>query len=306
MKRNIALWVMVLSFLVGTVLVIYPVACNLFYEKNQSYVLAQYDAAIAQNDQMEMSAELQAAQEYNRSLLEGEAILADPFNSDMESGQAGDRYFELLNPEQNGIMGYVEIPKISITLPIYHGTSAQVLERGVGHIPGTSLPVGGESTHTALTAHTGMAGKRMFTDLSQVEKGDVFYIHVLGTILAYQVEEIWVVEPDDTENLLIQPGRDLATLMTCYPYGINTQRLLVQGSRIPYSQALVQQGEQNTEPQKNVWKLEYEKAVLLCLAIYLPLTAVVVLVLIRRGKRRPFRYQRNSGPQEIEKEDQST
>ena len=186
MKRNIALWVIVLSFLVGTVLVIYPVACNLFYEKNQSYVLAQYDAAIAQNDQMEMSAELQAAQEYNRGLLEGEAILADPFNSDMESGQAGDHYFELLNPEQNGIMGYVEIPKISITLPIYHGTSAQVLERGVGHIPGTSLPVGGESTHTIITGHSGMASQKMFTDLEQLREGDIFYLHVLDETLAYE------------------------------------------------------------------------------------------------------------------------
>lgn len=286
MKRFAIPLFIVIIFLAGISIVIYPVASNLIYEKNQSHVLAQYDETMEQMEQEELDEELQAAQEYNRSLLESEAFLTDPFDPELVLDPTVEPYASLLNVEGDGIMGYVEIPKISVNLPIYHGTTAQVLEQGIGHLQNTSLPVGGESTHTVLTGHTGLAGKRLFTDLSQLEVEDVFYLHVLGDTLAYQVEAIYIVEPDQTEYLVVESGRDLVTLVTCHPYGINTHRLLVRGTRIPYEQALEQQQIQGDTPQgTSVWEKEYQKAIVICLAFYIPLTIIVACVLLRRRKK---------------------
>lgn len=151
---------------------------------------------------------------------------------------AAENYDSQLNIAGNGIMGYVEIPKIQVNLPIYHGTDAEVLDRGVGHLLGSSLPVGGENTHTILSGHSGMASQKMFTDLEQLTQGDVFYLNVLNETLAYQVTEINAVLPYETDLLGIVPGEDLCTLVTCTPYGINTHRLLVRGSRFPMRKRL--------------------------------------------------------------------
>ncbi|OUN21451.1 class C sortase [Pseudoflavonifractor sp. An85] len=286
MKRFAAPVLIALIFLVGGGFVLYPLVSNALYEKNQSRVLAQYDEAMEQVQQEQLDAEFQAAQEYNRSLLEGEVYLTDPFDPDLVQDPTEEPYSSLLNVEGDGMMGYVEIPKIDVYLPVYHGTTKNVLETGVGHLQNTSLPVGGESTHAVLTGHTGLSGKRLFTDLSQLVVEDVFYIHVLGQVLAYQVEQIYIVEPDDTEHLVVQQGRDLATLVTCHPYGINTHRLLVQGTRIPYEQALEQQQIQGDLSQgTSVWETEYRKAIIICLAVYIPLTTIVAFVLLRRRKK---------------------
>lgn len=277
-------------FLLGVFIVIYPVVSNLLYEKHQSHVLAQYDETMNQMGQEKLDTELRAVQEYNSSLLSGEAWLTDPFDPDLVLDPQAEPYASLLNLEGNGIMGYVEIPPIDVNLPIYHGTTPEVLEKGIGHLQNTSLPVGGESTHTVLTGHTGMAGKRLFTDLSQLEVGDVFYIHVAGNTLAYQVKEIFIVEPDQTEHLVVKPGQDLATLITCHPYGINTHRLLVQGTRIPYEQAMEQQqSPDNVAQGSSVWQVEYRKAIIICLMVYIPLTVVVVFLLLRRRRKRSDR-----------------
>lgn len=285
MKRFTLSLLIIFLFLAGASTVIYPMASNLFYEKNQSHVLEEYDETMEQLAQEELDRERQAAQEYNRSLLESEAFLTDPFDPELVLDPTVEPYASLLNLEGNGIMGYVEIPKISVNLPIYHGTTAQVLEQGIGHLQNTSLPVGGESTHTVLTGHTGLAGKRLFTDLSQLEEGNLFYLHVLGETLAYQVEAIYIVEPDQTEHLVVETGRDLVTLVTCHPYGINTHRLLVQGTRIPYEVALAQQVQEDVPQETSVWEKEYYKAILICLAIYIPLTVTVVLLVSRRRKQ---------------------
>ena len=293
MKRFFIPLLIIILFLVGITIVVYPVVSNQLYEKNQSHVTAQYDETIEQMEQEALARELQAAQEYNRSLLESEAFLTDPFDPELVLDPTVEPYASLLNVEGDGIMGYVEIPKISVNLPIYHGTTAQVLEQGIGHLQNTSLPVGGESTHTVLTGHTGLAGKRLFTDLSLLEVGDVFYLHVLKDTLAYQVEEVNIVEPDQTENLVVKQGQDLATLVTCHPYGLNTHRLLVRGSRIPYEQALEQQQIQSDMSQgTSVWEIEYRKAITICLAVYIPLTIIAVFVLLRRRKR-------HSGPKHL-------
>lgn len=285
MKRFTLSLLIIFLFLAGASTVIYPMASNLFYEKNQSHVLEEYDETMEQLAQEELDRERQAAQEYNRSLLESEAFLTDPFDPEFVLDPTVEPYASLLNLEDNGIMGYVEIPKISVNLPIYHGTTAQVLEQGIGHLQNTSLPVGGESTHSVLTGHTGLAGKRLFTDLSQLEEGNLFYLHVLGETLAYQVEAIYIVEPDQTEHLVVETGWDLVTLVTCHPYGINTHRLLVQGTRIPYEVALAQQVQEDVPQETSVWEKEYYKAILICLAIYIPLTVTVVLLVSRRRKQ---------------------
>lgn len=285
MKRFTLSLLIIFLFLAGASTVIYPMASNLFYEKNQSHVLEEYDETMEQLAQEELDRERQAAQEYNRSLLESEAFLTDPFDPELVMDPTVEPYASLLNLEGNGVMGYVEIPKISVNLPIYHGTTAQVLEQGIGHLQNTSLPVGGESTHSVLTGHTGLAGKRLFTDLSQLEEGNLFYLHVLGETLAYQVEAIYIVEPDQTEHLVVETGRDLVTLVTCHPYGINTHRLLVQGTRIPYEVALAQQVQEDVPQETSVWEKEYYKAILICLAIYIPLTVTVVLLVSRRRKQ---------------------
>lgn len=283
-KKDIVPFLIALLFLAGVSIVLYPLISNTLYEKNQSLVLAQYETAMDAIPAEQQDAAWQAAQAYNSSLLEGEAFLTDPFDPEKVLDPAAKPYADLLNLEDDGLMGYVEIPRIDVYLPIYHGTTADVLEKGIGHLQNTSLPVGGAGTHAVLTGHTGLAGKRLFTDLSQLETEDVFYLHILGRTLAYQVKAIYIVEPDQTEYLVIQPDQDLVTLLTCYPYGINTQRLLVQGSRVSYEQAIQQQAIQadTTPAQTSTWTLEYRKALILCLILYIPLSLLLIRLLLRK------------------------
>lgn len=286
MRRILPLIFIALIFLAGISLVVYPMVSNTLYERDQSTVLAEYDENVAQAEQSELEEALKLARDYNRQLLEGSVFLTDPFDPNLQLDPTVKPYADLLNLEGDGMMGYVEVPKIDVYLPIYHGTTGEVLEKGVGHLQNTSLPVGGESSHAVLTGHTGLSGKRLFTDLTEVEVGDVFYLHILGQTLAYQVDRIDIVDPDDTALLQVETGEDLVTLVTCYPYGINTQRLLVRGTRISYEEAVEQQALQGTMDQgDSVWVRQYRKAILVCVAVYVPLTAVVVLLLLRRRKK---------------------
>lgn len=179
---------------------------------------------------------------------------------------ASQDYESQLNIAGNGIMGYVEIPAIGVTLPIYHGTGADTLERGIGHLLGSSLPVGGESTHTVLTGHSGMASQKMFSDLADMQIGDVFYLDVLGERLAYQVDQIKTVLPTDTSDLGIADGKDYCTLVTCTPFGANTHRLLVRGTRIAYAEAEAITEETTPEElPESTWEQEYRKGI--CIAV---------------------------------------
>lgn len=307
MKRFGIPLLIALLFLAGISIVLYPMVSNVLYEKDQSIVLTQYNESVEQTDTEQLDAERQAAREYNESLLESDVFLSEPFDPSQILDPTVEPYASLLNLEGDGIMGYVEIPEISVNLPIYHGTAPEVLGKGIGHLQNTSLPVGGENTHTVLTGHTGLAGKRLFTDLSQLETGDAFYLHILGQTLAYEVDAIHIVEPNQTELLTIQPGRDLATLVTCHPYGINTHRLLVRGTRVPYEEAVAQQEiRQQTQRPESVWETEYKKAVLLCIAVYLPLTAVIVFLLLRRGRKHSRPARRAPGKHERPRKAQKT
>ena len=207
-------------------LLLYPLVGELLSEKYHSDVETSYTAAIEDTDDAELTAQREAAEQYN-AMLSGATIT--------EGGASAPPlpYAEQLTV--GGVMAYVDIPKINVYLPAQHGTGAETLEKFVGHVVGTSLPVGGENTHAVLSAHSGMASSKLFSDIDQLEKGDVFYIHVLGEVLAYEVDSINTVLPTDTSLLQIEAGKDLVTLVTCTPFGINTHRLLVRGHRVPYT-----------------------------------------------------------------------
>ena len=206
-------------------LLLYPLIGELISEKYHSDVETTYTAAIEDTDDAELTAQRQAAEQYN-------AMLANATISEGGASAPPLAYAEQLTV--GGVMAYVDIPQIGVYLPVQHGTGAETLEKSVGHVVGTSLPVGGSSTHAVLSAHSGMASAKLFSDIDQLEKGDAFYIHVLGDTLAYEVDSINTVVPTDTSLLQIEEGKDLVTLVTCTPFGINTHRLLVRGHRVPY------------------------------------------------------------------------
>ncbi len=208
-------------------LMLYPLVGELLSERYHSDVETTYTAAIADADDAELTAQRQAAEQYN-AMLSGTAAIT-------EGGASAPPlpYAEQLTV--GGVMAYVDIPKINVYLPVQHGTDAETLERAVGHVVGTSLPVGGSSTHAVLSAHSGMASSKLFSDIDQLTAGDTFYIHVLGDTLAYRIDAINAVLPTDTHLLQIEDGKDLVTLVTCTPFGVNTHRLLVCGHRVPYT-----------------------------------------------------------------------
>lgn len=207
-------------------LMLYPLVGELLSERYHSDVETAYTAAITDTDDTELTAQRQAAEQYN-AMLSGTAITEE--GADAPSSA----YTEQLTV--GGVMCYVDIPKINAYLPVQHGTDADTLERAVGHVVGTSLPVGGSSTHAVLSAHSGLASSKLFSNIDQLTEGDMFYIHVLGEVLAYKVDAINTVLPTDTSLLQIEDGRDYVTLVTCTPFGVNTHRLLVRGHRVSYT-----------------------------------------------------------------------
>ena len=207
-------------------LMLYPLAGELVSEKYHSDVETTYTAAIEDTDAAELTAQREAAEQYNAMLSGAVAIT--------EGGASAPPLIYAEQLTVGGVMCYIDIPKINVYLPVQHGTGAETLEKSVGHVVGTSLPVGGSSTHAVLSAHSGMASSKLFSDIDQLTEGDVFYIHVLGEVLAYKVDAIHTVLPTDTSLLQIEDGKDQVTLVTCTPFGVNTHRLLVRGHRVPY------------------------------------------------------------------------
>ena len=244
-----------MAFLLALGLTLYPVISNYANQKYASQIHTAYQEVMEQIDDSALREAKEQAEIYNHSLIPG-ASTQDAYSQEGLKAASQD-YNSQLDVAGNGIMGYVEIPKISVNLPIYHGTENDSLERGIGHLLGSSLPVGGESTHTILSGHSGMASQKMFTDLEQLTAGDVFYLHVLNETLAYQVVELNTVLPYDTSLLGIVPGEDLCTLVTCTPYGVNTHRLLVRGSRIPYEEAAALAEENIEQAPRSSWEQKY-------------------------------------------------
>jgi sortase A len=230
-KKYIALG---LLFLIGLSILLYPLISNQWNSYRDRKLINQYDQTVADTtDDEKIEEMLSAARAYNEEI--DEESMPDAFS--VRDGVTDAEYKSLLNVEADGMMGYVEIPVIGQTIPIYHYTTEESLQKGAGHLFGSSLPIGGENTHAVISAHRGLPSAKLFTDLNLVQEGDVFYIHILKETLAYEVDQILTVEPEETDSLAISKGEDLVTLVTCTPYAVNTQRLLVRGHRIDYDEA---------------------------------------------------------------------
>jgi len=253
---------------------------------NQSSEVQAYGQDMQKVDDEQILKERKEAEEYNKSLL-GNVVLTDPFDPGIEPVKDYE-YERLLNLSDNLVMASIEIPVIDINLPIYHGTSDEVLQKGVGHLQKTSLPIGGKGTHCVLTGHTGLSSASLFTDLNLLKKNDVFLIHCLNDTLAYRVDQIKIVEPDNTSDLRIDAEHDYVTLVTCTPYGINSHRLLVRGTRIPYEEKdeLIAVGQ--SRAGESTWMSEYKKAlwaggIIFALII---ITFVIVKIILKKRRRK--------------------
>lgn len=265
-KKLLLICVAVITFLLALLIMLYPIISSMYNERHQSEIHTNYRDQVAQADNTEKEKARELAAAYNDAIANN-VQLTESFSKDALLWASED-YRNQLNITGNGVMGYVEIPAISVNLPIFHGTEDKTLEYGIGHLLGTSLPIGGSSTHTVLTGHSGMASQRMFSDLDQLAKGDVFYLEVLGEKLAYQVDQIITVLPHDTTYLGIESGKDYCTLITCTPFGVNTHRLLVRGTRIPYEEAeeIVKENPPEEKPA-STWEHEYWKGLFISFGV---------------------------------------
>lgn len=271
-KKHISTIIIALIFLAGLGFLLYPTVSNLWNRAHQSRAIATYTKQVEKLDDSQNKEMLKAARKYNKSLLKK----SDHWKL---SKKGKKKYESLLDVSGTGIMGYIEIPKIDCSLPIYHGTDEGALQIAIGHLEGSSLPVGGKSTHCVLSGHRGLPSARLFTDLDQMEEGDIFVLNVLGRKLAYEVDQIKVVLPDEMSDLEIVQGKDLCTLVTCTPYGINTHRLLVRGHRTKYIEETVVRVQKEAEKKETgIWLLAGGGAVFLII--------IIIVVVKRRRKRR--------------------
>lgn len=233
MKKKQSMIFVIIIFLAGLSLLLYPLVANEWNNYRQKRLISNYEEAVTQaGESIDYEAEWKKAHDYNEALLP--SILPDSFAVAAASEEEDEVYMSCLNLAGNGVMGYVEIPKIDIKLPVFHGTDEKVLEQAAGHLEGSSLPVGGANTHAVISAHRELPSASLFTDLDRLEEGDHFLLYILDDILCYEVDRVSVVEPEETEGLSVVDGEDLVTLLTCTPYGVNSHRLLVRGHRVDY------------------------------------------------------------------------
>lgn len=280
MKKNIKFIAIGLLMLAGLSLLLYPLVSNTWNNYRQTQLISSYEEAIVaanENGQIDYESETLMANTYNANLLP--TVLPDSFATAEAAEEEDEEYMSCLNLNGDGIMGYVQIPKIGIKIPVFHGTSEEVLQIGAGHLEGSSLPVGGESTHAVLSAHRGLPSASLFTDLDLMKEGDHFYISVLNETLAYEVDQILTIEPEDTSALGVETGKDLVTLLTCTPYGVNTQRLLVRGHRVDYVEGMVE------EEEVPLAAYSYHTNYLLWVLVGLGITAAFILLLVILDRR---------------------
>ena len=280
-KNTIIIICFIIVILLGAGAAAYPLIASINNEHTQSLVQTEYEEKLQQLDTSEIDAALAAAREYNKTISTVQIENIDKIKADLPL------YEDLLNLANNGIMGYIEIPTINIDLPIYHGTTGAAMEKGAGHMEGTSLPVGGIGTHAVISAHSGMASAKLFTDLDKLELGDMFFITVCNRKLAYEVDNIAVVEPTDIDLIRIDTQQDYVTLLTCTPYGVNTHRLLVRGHRVEMAEEAIAEVEEKAKPEGSTWIEKYEQGILIGIAIFLGLLLIALLVyFIKRLKQR--------------------
>lgn len=272
MKKHASTILLLLVFFVGLSLLLYPTFSDWWNSFHQTRAIVDYDAALSNMTEEDYTSVFAAADEYNAAIRQVSFPL---MNHDEVEG-----YEQTLDITGTGIMGYITIEKIGVELPIYHGTSAGVLQVAVGHLEGTSLPVGGESTHAVLSAHRGLPSAKLFTDLDKMEQGDTFTITVLDRVLTYEVDQILIVEPDEVEALYVEEGKDYCTLVTCTPYGVNSHRMLVRGHRV-----------ENPEVQRTVYvtadAIQIEPIIVAPMVAAPMLMILLIVVLIpKKGKKK--------------------
>ena len=275
LKNRIVTFLFVVA---GLCLINYPFLSEWVNSFHQAEVLSTYDEAIATKSEEELNGYIADAMQYNEGLLESNITLSDAFSS---GGSSDETYLSLLSLSPDGVMGTIEIPSIHVTLPISHGTSSKVLEEGAGHLEGSSLPVGGTGSHAVLSAHSGLPEKRLFSDIDQLAVGDHFKLLVYGLKLEYEVDDIRVVEPWDTSYLSIQPDKDMVTLVTCTPYGINSHRLFVTGHRTEWTDTEVVTTEESSGMHIGIREIQ------------IGILAISAVVLLVSGKMLLFSRRRN-------------
>lgn len=283
MKKKLTTILFGVVFLAGLSLLLYPLVANEWNTYRQSRLLSSYSDTVSEQvseGQIDVEEVMEEAHAYNEALLP--SILPDSFavaETMDEDNEAYKAYMACLNPMGDGMMGSVEVPKINVSLPLYHTTTEEVLQTAAGHLEGSSLPVGGVSTHAVVSAHRGLPSASLFTDLDKLEIGDHFLFHILGETLSYEVDQILVVEPNEVDSLNVVDGEDLATLFTCTPYGVNSQRLMVRGHRVPYVEAEL---EDENLPLSN---MSLHTNYLLWVLVGLGVTGAFILLLVRRDRK---------------------
>lgn len=279
-KVNSSLITGIIFFLIGIAIFSYPAVSNLLAEKNQTRAIDSYTDALASQNADYIEREWYRAEIYNDNLMD--APVLDPFNMEENEENSSSNYQEILNI--NGIMGYISIPKISVKLPIYHGTGEDAMKRGVGHIPSTSLPIGGNSTHSVLTSHTGLPTAELFTRLDELKENDYFFITVLNKTLAYKVFKIQTVLPSQLQTLQIADGKDIVTLVTCTPYGVNTHRLLVHGERT--DDDVIPENIQAESEKHELLQFNYGTLSLATIMIFAIVVLIIILIYVSTNSRR--------------------
>ncbi|MFQ9546215.1 MAG: class C sortase [Clostridium sp.] len=289
MKKKLPKIFIGLIFIIGLGIMLYPIISNLYIEHHQGNIIDEYNKTVESMPDDTLEKEREKAEGYNK-MLTGNMIITDPFDPEAQKKlEENSDYYNILNIGNDNIIGYIKIPKINVSLPIYHGTSEDVLKRGVGHLQNTSFPIGGEGTHAVLSGHTGLSSAKLFTDLDKLEEGELFFIEVLGEKLAYKIDQIKIVEPSETSDLVIKSGEDYVTLVTCTPYGINSHRLLVRGTRIPYTEDVEKEAknEENSKV-KSTWRDEYFKALAVGLGglSILGVILIIIVLIKKKGRRK--------------------
>lgn len=273
-KKGVSLSTIILVaiLLAGLGVMLYPTVSDYWNSFHQTRAIHNYDQVVAELDETDYEKLFAEAEEYNQRLWESGALLS-------QNDQLSEEYYRVLDVAGNGIIGYVTIEKIGVELPVYHGTSDSILNMAVGHIEGSSLPIGGESRHSVLSAHRGLPSAKLFTDLDKMEVGDTFTITVLNRLLTYEVDQILIIEPEQLDALNVAAGQDYCTLMTCTPYGINTHRLLVRGHRIENARASIVVHKEATRIPPYI----------VAPAVAIPIVFVLLIVLLVVYRKKPAR-----------------
>lgn len=296
MKRKLAIFGIILIFIAGVGIMSYPLVSSVINNIDSRNHVEEYTKTTKQMSSEETVEMFKQAEKYNHSLTNN-VIITDPFDKEAYE-KIGADYDDALNVDGNGLIGYIDIPKINVYLPIYHGTTENILAKGAGHLQNTSLPIGGESTHSVISAHTAYPGETFFDYLTDMEEGDEFYVHVLDRVLKYEVDSIKVVLPEETDDLRVVKGEDYVTLLTCTPYSVNTHRLLVRGKRVEYddSKYITTGASAASFGDEGIFFLGYKIpywAAALIIVGFIAIVVIIVIICLRRSKKKKRHADKN-------------